>query len=488
MIQGTKVVTCDEMRRLEKLSSADGVTTEEMMDRAGKSLFAVVTDWFELSNAPKDVVLLIGKGNKGGDALTLGVHLMQNHYHVTAIPIYPNNELAPLCKKRLDQFIAAGGSVEPFTMEKSSHASLIVDGIVGTGFHGTPDDSMSHAITWANEQDAALLAIDLPSGLDGTTGVVESVAISATITCCLGLPKIGCFIGQGWDRSGAILTCDIQLPPEIVYHTHTTALLLKKESLELPAIVRSRHKYEAGYILGIAGSPEMPGAAALTSLATLRSGAGIVRLFSPEGTSQAHLPPEVIRETINLKKIEQEQERADALFIGPGLGRSSDIQKNIKKLLPLLKKPTVVDGDGLFHLAEIRNFSLPTGSILTPHHGEMKRLLAASPTLENCQKWVDEHDVTVILKGAPTILFHPKRHPLIVTNGDPGMATAGTGDVLTGIVTALLAQKMPPDTAAPLAVYLHGRAGELAAEHLTSYSMIASDLIHYLPKAFAELI
>ena len=488
MTQGTKVVTCEEMHRLEKLSSADGVTTEELMDRAGKSLFAVVSDWFELSNAPKDVVLLIGKGNKGGDALTLGLHLLRNHYSVSAILIYPKNELGPLCKKRLEQFVSAGGVVAPFSMEKVSHASLIVDGIVGTGFHGTPDEPMSQAISWANGQDAALLAIDIPSGLDGTTGVVESVAIQATITCCLGLPKIGCFIGQGWDRSGAILTCDIQLPPEIVYHTHTTALLLKKESLQLPVIVRSRHKYEAGYVLGIAGSPEMPGAAALTTLASLRSGAGIVRLFTQEGASTAHLPPEVIRETIDLKRIEQEQERADALFIGPGLGRSSDIQKTIKKLLPLLKKPTVVDGDGLFHLSEIGNFSLPTGSILTPHHGEMKRLLAAAPTLENCQKWVDHHDVTVILKGAPTILFHPKRHPLIVTTGDPGMASAGTGDVLTGIVTALLAQKMPPDTAAPLAVYLHGRAGELAAEHLTSYSMIASDLIHYLPKAFAELI
>lgn len=270
-------------------------------------------------------------------------------------------------------------------------------------------------------------------------------------------------------------------------HAKSTALLLKKESLELPVIVRTRHKYETGYVLGISGSPEMPGAAALASLATLRSGAGIIRLFTQPDTPAANFAPEVIREVIDLGRIEEEQERADALFLGPGLGRTSSAQKMIQKLLPRLKKPTVVDGDGLYHLAMLDHFSLPMGSILTPHHGEMTRLLGGPPTLDSCQRWVEKHEVTVILKGAPTILFHPKRHPLIVTVGDPGMATAGTGDVLTGIVAALLAQKMPPDQAAPLAVYLHGRSGEIAAEKHTSYGMIASDLIKYLTKAFVEL-
>ncbi|MGH2638836.1 MAG: NAD(P)H-hydrate dehydratase, partial [Rhabdochlamydiaceae bacterium] len=353
--------------------------------------------------------------------------------------------------------------------------------------HGRPDEPMTRVITWANSQDVPVLAIDIPSGLDGSTGAVETVAINATITCGLGLPKIGCFIGKGWDYVGTLLTCDINIPPEIVSHATSTALLLKKESLQLPLMIRSRHKYEAGYVLGISGSIEMPGAAALSTLATLRSGAGIVRLFTQADTLSAHLAPEVIREAIDLKRIEEEQPRADALFIGPGLGRTSEIHKFMRKLLPRLTKPTVVDGDALYHLAIIPDFSLPTDSILTPHHGEMTRLLRGPPTLESCQRWVEKHEVMVILKGAPTILFYPKRHPLMITAGDPGMATAGSGDVLTGIVAALLAQKMPPYQAAPLAVYLHGRAGEIAAEKYTSYGMIASDLIECLPKAFTEL-
>ncbi len=487
MTQGTKVVTCDEMRRLEKLCSAEGLSTSELMDQAARALVAVINNWFELSGAPKEVVLLVGKGNKGGDALTAGTLLLQEKFRVSAVLVYPVSKLNPLCSDRLEKFKEAGGSVHPLHMEKIVSTSLIIDGIVGTGFHGKPDEFISNAIVWANGQDAPILAIDIPSGIDGSTGEVEAVAIDAMMTCCLGLPKIGCFIGRGWDYAGALLTCDIGMPPEIVSHAKSTALLLKKDSLYLPLIVRSRHKYEAGYVLGISGSPEMPGAAALSSLATLRSGAGVVRLFTQPETSHANLAPEVIREVIDLGRIEEEQERADALFIGPGLGRSSHVQKWMQKLLPQLTKPTVVDGDGLYHLSLMSGFSLPAGSVLTPHHGEMTRLLGGPPTLESCQRWVEKHEITLILKGAPTILFHPKRHPLIVTAGDPGMATAGSGDVLTGIVAALLAQKMPPDQAAPLAAYLHGRAGELATEKLTPYGMIASDLIKYLPKAFAEL-
>ncbi len=482
MIQGTKVVTCEEMRRLEKLCSV-----EELMNHAASALFAVIENWFELSEASKDVVLVVGKGNKGGDALSVGTLLLQKSYRVSAVLVYPEKELTALCKGRLDQFLKAGGTVHPLHREKDALTSLIIDGIVGTGFHGAPDGQLTQAIHWTNSQNAPILAIDIPSGLDGTTGIVETVAIHASITCCLGLPKIGCFIGNGWDHVGALITCEIGIPPDILSQAQSTALLLKKDPLQLPIIVRTRHKYEAGYVLAISGSPQMPGAATLSTLAALRSGAGIVRLFTETDTSTATFAPEIIREQIDLSRIEEEQTRADSIFIGPGLGKSPQTQKMFQKLLPRLTKPTVIDGDGLYHLSLMENFTLPHGSILTPHHGEMTRLLRGAPTLDACQRWAQKHSVTVILKGAPTILFHPQRHPLIVTVGDPGMATAGSGDVLTGIVAALLAQKLPPDQAAPLAAYLHGHAGELAAQELTSYCMIASDIIQFLPKAFEDL-
>lgn len=484
MIQGTKIVTPEEMRRIEQLCFNQGMTSEELMDRAAESLVSIVKNWFQLSKTPREVILLVGKGNNGGDALTVGTLLLQQKFHVSVILVYPPNDLSSLCQARLEQFKQAGGIL---LQEKQRFYSLIVDGIVGTGFHGKPDTPMKQAIAWANSQDAAILSIDIPSGVDGTTGRVDSIAIDATMTCALGFPKIGCFIGQGWEHTGALLTCDINLPAEIAAQAKPESLLLQKESLLLPPLVRTRHKYEAGYVLGVSGSPQMPGAAALSSLAVLRSGAGMIRLFTQPETPRSLFPMEVICETIDLKRIKEEMKRSSAIFIGPGLGRSPEIQKVIQKLLPLLNHPTVIDGDGLYHLATLKEFSLPVQSVLTPHHGEMIHLLGEAPTLENCQRWVEKHQVTLILKGAPTLLFHPAKVPLMITVGDPGMATAGSGDVLTGMVAAFLAQGMPADTASALATYLHGRAGELAAEKWTSYSMIASDLIASLPDAFKEL-
>ena len=249
--------------------------------------------------------------------------------------------------------------------------------------------------------------------------------------------------------------------------------------LKLPPIETSRHKYKAGYVLGVAGSLEMPGAAALSSEAVLRSGAGIVRLFTdhPHG-----LRNEVIREKYSLVRIKKEAERADAYFIGPGLGRDGVVEKRLKALLGGIALPGVIDGDALFFLKKV-----PPNAILTPHLGEMEWLLKKKPTLESCQKYAEKHQTILVLKGPTTTIFHPQKKPVVSTQGDPGMATAGTGDVLTGLIAGLIAQKMKPYEAAILGVYLHGTAGELAAADLTSYCMIASDLLDYLPIVFSSL-
>lgn len=312
MIEGTKVVTSEEMQRLDVAAQASGTSPETLMDHGAKSIVSVIID---LLKKPSPVLLLVGRGNNGGDALTIGTILLQRNYPVFAKLVYPENALSSRCKKRLDQFKQAGGVVYTDQL-----FSLIVDGIVGVGFHGVADVPMQQAIEWANAQEAPILAVDLPSGLDGTTGMAQT-AIRATITCCLGLPKLGCFIGQGWDHVGTLLTCDLHLPSSALKEAKPAALLLKNETLRLPPILRSRHKYQTGYVLGIAGSPEMSGAAALASLAALRGGAGIVRLFTQHPISYARFAPEIICETINEARIEEEMERASSLFLGPGLGR-----------------------------------------------------------------------------------------------------------------------------------------------------------------------
>ncbi len=256
-------------------------------------------------------------------------------------------------------------------------------------------------------------------------------------------------------------------------------------SLVLPPINPSRHKYEAGYVIGVGGSLHMPGAAALASMAVLRSGAGIVRLFTD---APAHLAPEIIREEYSLSRIQEEARRARAYFIGPGLGRDSTTEKRLKALLVAICLPSVLDGDALFFLAKNRSWKIPNNAILTPHQGEMEQLLKKPPSLKNCQEYVTRQKTTLILKGAPTIIFHPAKKPIVGASGNGAMATAGTGDVLTGILAGLLAQEMAPYQAALLGVYLHSLAGECAAKALTPYCMIASDLLDYLPTAFSTLL
>ncbi len=478
-----KVVSAQEMVRIEKLAYAKGASEELFMDSAGLAIA-------KLCPLAENYTLLVGKGNNGGDAYVAGAHLLKKGVSVRAIHIFPLDSCSPLCRKKYEEFKEAGGAVTfADTPEKISFGSTgwILDGLTGTGFQGNAEKILAAAIDKANHSKLPILAIDIPSGLNGTTGEVGTIAIKATKTAYLGLPKIGFFIGQGWDYVGELIGADFGLTAPFIEEAEPEALLVEGEDLSLPSIKRSRHKYEAGYVLGIGGSPSMPGAAALSSLAALRAGAGIVRLFHSPGMEKCSLPPEVIHEELHIDRILEESKRASALFVGPGLGRTADVKKFLSKLLPLLTLPTVLDADALFFLADSPGCTLPRDSILTPHRREMERLLDKTPTLPACQAYVDAHNITVILKGGPTFIFAPRSKPYLIIRGDPGMAKAGTGDVLTGILAALLAQKMDPLHAALLGVFLHDLAGEIASREKTPYGLIASDLIEYLPKAFNVL-
>lgn len=488
MIKGLKIVTAEEMQRIETLSIAAGHKAADFMDKAAEGIARAAQAFIEMHHLPKRILLVTGKGNNAGDAYTAGALLLTKGFFVQAVQAFPLKECSPLCRERHDRYIQQGGKVESLTQLNTHGCSLILDGLVGTGFKGKAEGALAKAIEWANDTGLPILALDIPSGLNGTTGEVGSVAINATATVYLGLPKIGFFLEKGWDHVGGLIGVDFGLPAKFIQQAQEKALLLDPSSLQLPAIRRSRHKYEAGYVLAVAGSPQMAGAAALATAGVLHSGAGIVRLFSMPDTPSDHLLSEVIHEDYDAKRIQEESKRAAAFLVGPGLGRTPSVEKLLKQLLASIHLPNVLDADALYFLAKNPSWKLPEQSILTPHHGEMQKLIKKAPTLETCQDYVEKHKVTLVLKGAPSIVFHPGKKPLIIPYGDPGMATAGSGDVLTGILAGLLAQKMKPQEAAALGVYLHAIAGELAANKLTSYCMIASDILEYLPEAFESLM
>lgn len=494
-----KVVTAKEMLRIEALAYAKGFAELDFMMNAGHAIAEKVEDYVLAQHGDKRVTLLCGKGNNAGDAFAAGCKLLAMGFDVEAIHIYPLGSCSPLCKTQYDRFHAAGGKIHHELRFPSD--GVILDGLVGTGFRGKAEDELAEAIKAANVAGLPILAIDIPSGVNGDTGAVESVAIRAHQTISLGLPKIGFFIGSGWNHLGELVHADFGLPNEFVEEAEAMAYLPSQDDLSalLPPVKRNRHKYEAGYVVAIGGSAGMPGAAIMASFAALRAGAGIVRLFYPEGLESevSSAPWEVIKEAWDLNntdRIFEETKRASAFLIGPGIGREKQIKKMVKKVLPLIKRSAVIDADALYFLAENPSWKLPPCSILTPHRKEMERLLHLKEPLEEsafhkaCQKYVEDKDTTLILKGGPSFVFQPHDAPIVIMAGDPAMAKAGTGDVLTGVLAALLAQKMRPRDAAILGASLHGMAGEVAAFHKTTYGVVASDLIECMPDAFAQLL
>jgi ADP-dependent NAD(P)H-hydrate dehydratase / NAD(P)H-hydrate epimerase len=471
------VVTAEEMRRLDS-----AIDPAKAMAKAAEACAMAVGGFIYDHRLPPRILLLAGKGNNGGDAFATGALLLERGFFVQAYSPFPPSSF--LCKSQHDHFIAKKGEMISSLPSSAESFSLIIDGLVGTGFQGETDGPLGQTITWANASKRPIFAIDIPSGLHASTGEAAAPCIQATATIYLGLPKIGFFINDGWNFVGKLIPADIGSLPQ----PQAAAHLLQPASLKLPPLKRTRHKYSAGYVLGIAGSPALSGAAALSSSAVLRSGAGIIRLLTLPKTSPHAFPAEIITEEYNLARFQEEVRRAAAIFVGPGLGRTTDVEKLLYQLLPSLNLPVVLDADALYFLAKNPSWTIPSHSILTPHHREMETLLQQPPTLTACQEYAEKHNTTLILKGAPTVIFYPQEKPLIVTTGDPGMATAGTGDVLTGLLAGLLAQKMPPREAAALGVYLHGRAGELAALELTSYGMMASDLLRWLPGTMKEVL
>jgi len=473
MIESIKVVAAEEMARIEKGEKWH----EQFMATAGRKVAEAAIEFAAAQKLLKKATLLVGKGNNGGDAYVAGIHLLEAGFQVHVIPV--SGECTPLNQKFGEQFRKKqgriGGEIE----------GLVIDGLLGTGFKGRVSEDVAHLIEQANGSGLPIIAIDIPSGLHGTTGKVDSVAIRAVETIALGLPKMGFFLREGWNHVGKLRIVDFGLSKEAVAGAQAMAYLPLR--LELPRVVRNRHKYQAGYVVGFGGSKALPGAIKLSGLAALKAGAGIVRIFHPEPIGE--VPFELICNDWDLENWQEALKKAQAVFVGPGLGRSEERLRWLKTHLKGIQQPIVIDADAL-----LPNLTFPKNAILTPHRGEVLRLLGLKAAPEEEELFVkigqfcDKKEVIVVLKGAPTFIFTPRSKPLLILRGDPGMATAGAGDVLTGIIAALLAQGGSAEEAAVLGATLHGIAGEEAAKEKTSYCLMASDLIAFLPAAFRQTL
>jgi NAD(P)H-hydrate epimerase len=367
------------------------------------------------------------------------------------------------------------------TSEDVDGADVLIDALFGTGFHGAPRDDAAELISRLNAAEAPVVAVDLPSGVDASTGEIAGAVVDADVTVTMHAPKVGLAVAPGRFHAGEVEIADIGIDAGDTRHR-----LVTEEILEL--VPRKRPgdtKYSSGSVLVVGGSPGMSGALCLAAEAAFRADAGYVAV----ATHEESLPVVEARLLEAVKApfddVDRLVQRASAVAVGPGLGRGDEERTLVRRLLGELELPVVVDADALF---ELEPADWPAPRVLTPHAGELGRLLGKESDwvdahrLEAVQAAIERFHCVVLLKGADTLVAAPDEGVLVSTTGGPALATAGTGDVLTGVVAAFLAKGVEARLAAAAAAFAHGRAAQLVPHER---GVIASDVVAMLPQALA---
>lgn len=503
-----KVVTSEEMREIDKLTIEHyKIPSEVLMERAALSVSKYV-----LERQAKNIVILAGPGNNGGDGVALGRILKGKVKNIKIFQLFPDDKLSEDCRRQIE--IAEKFKISLIknfpSARELQEADLIIDAIFGTGLRRKIEGELAAFINLINSMKKNVIAIDIPSGVSSDTGEILGDALRATITVTFGLPKRGHLLFPGREYVGNLFVEDIGFPDELICSDRIkTSLIDKKTALSLlPPRPLYSHKGNYGHILVIAGSVGKIGAAKMVAKSALRTGSGLVTLAIPSCLSIAfhsYVLEEMIfplpcnGQTISAKAIEHIgnfiTEKTDAIAFGPGVGINGDTEEILRFLLGNSQCPLVIDADGITILS--KNMKLlehaKAKTVITPHPGELSRLINISvkeiekDRIEIARKTAKELNTTVVLKGAPTVISDSDGNVFINTTGNPGMATAGAGDVLTGIITSLIGQKLPPLKASILGVYLHGLSGDIAAKFTGYHSLIASDITDFLPQAFIEL-
>ena len=509
------------MVALEQAAEGWGTSTGSLMENAGLAV-AVAARKRLGSLAGARVLVLVGPGNNGADGLVTARHLQRWGARVTAYVVARRPDPDPKMRLALSYGVSPIHAADDSGLEQLEdllgRCRLVIDAVLGTGrarpLAGLVQETMQRVnASRRRNPGALLLALDLPTGLNPDTGEVDPSGLTADLTVALGLPKIGLLTFPGADRVGQLQVADIGLPPGMPEEESIGLELLTPGWVggQLPSRPLNSHKGTFGHALVVAGSRNYVGAACLAAQAALRAGAGLVTLATPESvypiaaaklTEVIHLPlPEDGEGRIDPAAallIRSELSRFDSLLVGCGMGCSSGTAQFMEGLLlrePQPGIPTVVDADGLNSLATLPKWWERLGAdvALTPHPGEMATLTGA--TIPEVQQdrisagrgWSARWKVTLALKGAHTVIAEPQGLVRVSPFANPGLASGGTGDVLTGIIVGLMAQGLSPYTATCCGVYLHGRAGEAATERRGQAGTLASDLIEELPGAISRL-
>jgi len=475
-----------------------GIPSLELMERAGEGLARVIGEQVPAGR----IAVVSGKGNNGGDGLVAARLLRQAGRDVDVLLLWEPRWLSEDAQAMLARL--PGAAAETYDAARLAKARGLVDALLGTGSTGAPKDPVAGAIEDLNAAGAKVIAADVPSGVDASTGEVAGAAVRAAATATFHRAKPGLWIAPGKACAGAVSVIDIGIPTGAPNEADA-GLITAGVMRDMPRRGVESTKFSSGNVVVVGGSRGLTGAPCMSALAAMRAGAGYVTVAAPASLELSFtvrlleamlaglpeddgaLSPEALPAGVSAIK------RADAVVLGPGLGRSPGAQELARELVQRVDVPLVIDADGLNALAgrleELRHRRWPT--VLTPHAGELGRLLEVDSAqvgrarLAHARAAAARSKAFVVLKGDDTLVTAPSGRVAISRGGAPGLATAGTGDVLAGVTGAMLAKGLSPAHAACAAVYAHLRAGQLAAAPHGPDGVIASDVIAALPAALS---
>lgn len=506
-----------EMRRIDAQAMGDyGLPGIALMENAGGEVARKVAE-VTGGAGDKKVCVFAGKGNNGGDGFVAARHLTARGAKVKVFLQGATADVTGDARANLDILVNMGLEVIEVAGERdcdkaalaAALADCLVDALLGTGFRGAVDGDLAAVVKIINTAGKPVVSVDVPTGIDADTGQIRGAAVQATHTVTFGLLKPGLLFQPGAAHAGAVTVADIGLPAALMTDTAirqnaVTAALARRL---LPQRLPGAHKGTGGRVALVAGSTGLTGAAVLAAMAAVRAGAGLVTLGIPaalNGIMEVKLT-EVMTKPLadeaggafGLAAVEEAAAlaaAADVLAVGPGLGRADDTFAAVRELVRQARCPLVIDADGLNALAGHADILLESEAlaVLTPHAGELARLTGRTPEainadrLEAARQAAAELGAIVVLKGPGTVVAYPDGEVFINTTGNAALATGGTGDVLTGVIAALVAQGLSSHDAAVAGVFLHGLAGEIAAR-TGLIGMAAGDLLPALPAAIASL-
>ena len=524
-----KVITADEMREIDRIAIEEyGIPGIVLMERAGLAVALKVKEFYP----DKKIVVLCGGGNNGGDGLVAARNLHNRGFKVSVLIFAKKNSFSPDCNAQYQIAKKIGIPVEfrKDLNERDVHGAVLIDAVFGTGLSRPVKGSLAGVFAFINDSDVPVVAVDIPSGISSDTGEILGEAIMADYTVTFGLAKRGHLLYPGAEYTGRLFVEDIGFPAKLLTSEKINVDMIDRKMVSglIPLRPKYSHKGDYGHVLIVAGSRGKTGAALMAAKACLRSGSGLVTLAVPESlmnifqgrvTEEMTLPlPDDGSGVLSSKAIDVilnfAAQKIDVIAIGPGIGVSNDTEKIMNELIQKSTIPMVIDADAINSISRaignrqraiglLRKAKSPI--VITPHPGEMERLLkqkseARSQKSEELRAKIEKDRINtamsfsketgtyLVLKGVPTIVTEPEGRAFINTTGNPGMATAGSGDVLTGIIASLLGQSLNPVNASLLGVYIHGFAGDMAAKGKGEHSLIATDIIDSLPDSFVQLL